>query len=126
MSGLSRRELLRVTGGVALAGSLGLPGIANAAGRRTISFSDGSSQVPDGLVGDPTRVIVVGAGWAGLTVANALRTAGVDHVLLEARDRIGGRAHTVDIGGYPIDLGCSWIHGPIGNPMNAPEKAGDH
>ena len=67
--------------------------------------------------GDPERVIIVGAGWAGSTLANALRNAGVDHVLLEARDRIGGRAYTADLGGVPIDLGCSFIHEPIGNPM---------
>ena len=46
-----------------------------------------------------------------------MRNAGVDHVVLEGRDRIGGRAHTVDLDGVPIDLGCSWIHDPIGNPM---------
>jgi monoamine oxidase len=52
--------------------------------------------VPPGS-GDPDRVIIVGAGWAGLTLANALRNAGVDHVLLEGRDRIGGRAFTTDL-----------------------------
>ena len=46
-----------------------------------------------------------------------MRNAGIDHVLLEGRDRIGGRAHTVDLDGVPIDLGCSWIHDPIGNPL---------
>jgi len=83
----------------------------------TASYDDGSTTMPDGLVGEPERVIIVGAGWAGLTAANALRNAGVDHVVLEGRDRIGGRAHTVDLDGVPIDLGCSWIHDPIGNPM---------
>jgi len=83
----------------------------------TASYDDGSTTIPDGLVGEPERVIIVGAGWAGLTAANALRNAGVYHVVLEGRDRIGGRAHTVDLDGVPIDLGCSWIHDPIGNPM---------
>jgi polyamine oxidase len=64
-------------------------------------------------------VIVVGAGIAGLTVANALTHAGVDVVVLEARDRIGGRLHTVDLGGSQVDLGGSWIHTPDGNPMSA-------
>ena len=70
-------------------------------------------------------MIVVGAGWAGLTVANALRNAGVEHVVLEGRSRIGGRAHTVDVAGVPMDLGCSWIHEPMGNPMTRfAEQAG--
>jgi polyamine oxidase len=83
----------------------------------TAEYDDGSNAVPEGLVGDPERVIVVGAGWAGLTVANALRNAGVEHVVVEGRSRIGGRAHTVDVAGVPVDLGCSWIHEPMGNPM---------
>jgi monoamine oxidase len=84
----------------------------------TDSYDDGSASIPAGLVGAPERVIVIGAGWAGLTAANALRNAGVDHVVLEGRDRIGGRAYTVDLDGVAIDLGCSWIHDPIGNPMS--------
>ena len=65
------------------------------------------------------RVVVVGAGIAGLTVANALVHGGVECVVLEARDRIGGRLHTVDLAGSPVDLGGSWIHTPVGNPMRA-------
>jgi polyamine oxidase len=64
-------------------------------------------------------VIVVGAGIAGLTVANALAHAGTECVVLEARDRIGGRLHTADPAGSPVDLGGSWIHMPGGNPMSA-------
>jgi polyamine oxidase len=65
------------------------------------------------------RVLVVGAGIAGLTVANALTHAGVEVLVLEARNRIGGRLHTVDVGGSLIDLGGAWIHTPDGNPMSA-------
>jgi monoamine oxidase len=99
--------------GLAFAGPLALA----ATGAPTATFDDGSDAIPPGLAGDPEHVIIVGAGWAGLTLANALRNAGVDHVVLEGRDRIGGRAHTVDLAGVPVDLGCSWIHAPIGNPM---------
>ena len=60
---------------------------------------------------------MVGAGIAGLTVANALTHAGLECLVLEARDRIGGRLHTADLGGLPVDLGGSWIHMPDGNPM---------
>jgi polyamine oxidase len=71
------------------------------------------------VAGAVERVLVVGAGISGLTVANALTQAGVECVVLEARDRIGGRLHTADVGGCPVDLGGSWIHMPDGNPMSA-------
>ena len=63
------------------------------------------------------RVIVVGAGVAGLTAARDLAAAGVDVVVLEARDRVGGRTWTTDVAGAMIDVGGSWIHGPIDNPV---------
>ena len=56
------------------------------------------------------RVIVIGAGFAGLGAASALRTAGVDVQVLEARDRIGGRVHTVSLGdGVVADVGAAWL-----------------
>lgn len=64
------------------------------------------------------RIAVVGAGVAGLTAARELAAAGHDVVVIEARDRVGGRTHTVELGGAPADLGGSWIHGPIGNPLS--------
>jgi len=76
--------------------------------------------VPGGLAGTAERVLVVGAGIAGLTVANALAHAGIECLVLEARGRIGGRLHTVNLAGSPVDLGGSWIHMPGGgNPMHA-------
>jgi polyamine oxidase len=83
------------------------------------SFTDGRADVPGAIAGPVRRVVVVGAGIAGLTVASALAQAGVECVVLEARDRVGGRLHTVDLAGSPVDLGGSWIHMPIGNPMSA-------
>jgi monoamine oxidase len=80
-------------------------------------FDDGRTDVPGGLTGTVERVIVVGAGIAGLTVANALTHAGLDCTVLEARDRIGGRLHTVDLAGVPVDLGGSWLHHPTGNRL---------
>lgn len=64
------------------------------------------------------RVIVIGAGLAGLGAARDLVTAGEEVVVLEARERIGGRIwtsrHWADL---PIDLGASWIHGVDENPL---------
>lgn len=55
-------------------------------------------------------VIVVGAGVAGLAAARQLVAAGVDTVVLEARDRVGGRTEgTTTADGFPIDLGGQWI-----------------
>jgi len=55
-------------------------------------------------------VVVIGAGAAGISAARRLIAAGVSVVVLEARDRIGGRAHTVPREGHGLDLGCGWLH----------------
>ena len=73
----------------------------------------------DKIAGPVERVVVVGAGIAGLAAASTLRQAGIDAVVLEARNRIGGRLHTIDLAGTPVDMGGSWIHHPIGNPLTA-------
>ncbi|KAI8463520.1 MAG: hypothetical protein J3K34DRAFT_443763 [Monoraphidium minutum] len=58
------------------------------------------------------RVIVVGAGPAGLAAASVLKRNGVDVVVLEARDRVGGRVHSyVGPFGARVDLGASLITG---------------
>jgi monoamine oxidase len=58
-------------------------------------------------------VIVLGAGIAGLAAAERLASAGRSVLLLEARDRIGGRIHTLNLPGFPhpIELGAEFIHG---------------
>jgi monoamine oxidase len=63
-------------------------------------------------------VLVVGAGAAGLTAARALRGCGFGVTVIEGRDRIGGRLHTLRRDSLPaVDLGASWIHGGQGNPL---------
>ncbi|MGV9834640.1 flavin monoamine oxidase family protein [Nocardia niigatensis] len=68
--------------------------------------------------GGSRKVIVVGAGIAGLAAARTLTDRGHDVVVLEARDRIGGRVWTTNHWpDAPVDLGASWIHGVDGNPL---------
>lgn len=68
--------------------------------------------------GEPVDVIVVGAGMAGLSAARSLTRAGANVVIVEARDRVGGRIMTSDLWpAAPVDLGASWIHGTDGNPV---------
>ncbi|MFD7641912.1 flavin monoamine oxidase family protein [Kitasatospora sp. NPDC059795] len=61
--------------------------------------------------------IVVGAGIAGLTAARLLHAAGQRVVVLEARDRVGGRMWTDRTAGFSVDRGASWIHGLTDNPL---------
>jgi monoamine oxidase len=57
------------------------------------------------------NIAIIGAGAAGLGAAHALKDSGLSCVVLEARDRVGGRGHTImaapDI---TFDLGCGWLH----------------
>jgi monoamine oxidase len=64
-------------------------------------------------------VTVVGAGAAGLACSRQLVDAGFDVVLIEARDRTGGRVWSEPIAGTSVEMGASWIHGVKGNPLTS-------
>lgn len=67
--------------------------------------------------------VIVGAGVSGLTAARLLTRAGQRVVVLEGRDRVGGRVHTARGHGLVTDLGASWIHGITDNPVAAAADA---
>ncbi|XP_073022142.1 polyamine oxidase 2-like isoform X1 [Primulina eburnea] len=63
-------------------------------------------------------VIVIGAGFSGIAAARALHDASFQVIVLESRDRIGGRVRTDYSLGFPVDLGASWLHGVCNeNPL---------
>ncbi|MGO4665221.1 flavin monoamine oxidase family protein [Bosea sp. 2RAB26] len=64
-------------------------------------------------------VVVVGAGAAGIAAARRLGEAGLSLAVIEAGDRVGGRAWTIRHEGLPIDLGCGWLHSAERNPWTA-------
>jgi monoamine oxidase len=64
-------------------------------------------------------IAIVGAGAAGLAAAEAIAASPFSCAILEARDRIGGRAHTLQSAAGPLDLGAGWLHSADRNPLAA-------
>lgn len=63
------------------------------------------------------KIVVVGAGFAGIGAARTLSEQGYNVEVVEARDRVGGRAYTADLGGDAVDLGAAWLHDSRGNML---------
>lgn len=68
------------------------------------------------------KVIVIGAGIAGLTAAQQLQQFGMEVIVIEARDRVGGRIATFRKHNYVADLGAMVVTGLGGNPMSVLSK----
>src|SRR5882672_3650016 len=73
----------------------------------------GHDEKTDNVMSLPSTVdvAIIGAGAAGLGAAHALKNSGLSAIVLEARDRVGGRAHTILAAPNIIfDVGCGWLH----------------
>lgn len=68
-------------------------------------------------------VIVIGAGAAGIAAARKLVDAGKRVIVLEARNRLGGRVWTMDFSNVALDMGAAWVHGYERNPLSAMARA---
>jgi monoamine oxidase len=62
-------------------------------------------------------LVIVGGGAAGIGAAMEARARGLDALILEAKDRLGGRAHSIDWRGHKLDLGCTWMHSAERNSL---------
>ena len=72
-----------------------------------------------------TDVIIIGAGAAGLMAAYTLVRSGKTVTVLEARDRIGGRIHTISSGfSMPVELGAEFVHGDLPITLGLLKEAG--
>jgi monoamine oxidase len=73
-----------------------------------------------------TDVAIIGAGAAGLAAARRLQERGADFLVLEARERVGGRAYTFgSSGSVPIELGAEFIHGAHQATLSLIDECGD-
>jgi monoamine oxidase len=62
-----------------------------------------------------SKIIIIGAGYAGLTAAKLLHESGQEVLILEASETLGGRARTIHLDGAPLDAGAAWVHYKSGN-----------
>lgn len=94
-----------------------LGGLAGVGGAAVLSAVLPTHRALSALPNNPD-VVIIGAGMAGLAAAKALMADGFEVVVVEARNRIGGRAYAPsDAFGLPFDHGCAWLHSADENPV---------
>jgi monoamine oxidase len=69
-------------------------------------------------------IVVIGGGAAGVAAMRTLADAGKRALLVEASDRLGGRARTIHVAGMPLDMGAGWLHSAEHNPWVGIAEAG--
>ncbi|MEU1996732.1 flavin monoamine oxidase family protein [Nocardia gamkensis] len=68
-----------------------------------------SKSLENGSARASVDVVIVGAGFAGLSAADRLVSMGLSVLVLEGRDRVGGRSFTGEVAGVEVDLGATWV-----------------
>ncbi len=114
----SRRNFLKAAGVLVATSAVGANAIA--AGQTRV---EQSGTTPP-KAGDHFDVIVIGGGMAGLTAARDCALRGMKTLVLEARNRIGGRTFTSEYGGKRVELGGTWIHWSQGFVWNEVTRYG--
>ena len=98
--GVSRRNFLRGAG-------VGAVAVAGVGVMTHATAATGDSCKTAGCDYD---VVVIGGGFAGVTAARDSRKNGYKTLLLEARNRLGGRTFTSEFDGHKVEMGGTWIH----------------
>lgn len=105
IAGVSRRKFLRNAGVVGAAGAVAAV-VAESNGMAMAGESQRTSRRAD----CDYDVIVIGGGFAGVTAARDSMKNGYKTLVLEARNRLGGRTFSSEFSGHKIELGGTWIH----------------
>ncbi|XP_001359023.2 peroxisomal N(1)-acetyl-spermine/spermidine oxidase isoform X1 [Drosophila pseudoobscura] len=97
----------------------GLADLAAAVGKAGAPGNNCSSSSNQSAVSTNAKILIIGAGMAGLSAANHLLQNGCDDFfIIEARSRVGGRIVSIPLSNnQKIELGANWIHGVLGNPI---------